>query len=178
MSLLTAVFSDERDLLGSVRAMRERGWPIVEAFTPYPVHGLDEALGFRRSRLSVACFLCGLLGASLALAFQFWSTTRSWALNVGGQPWNSLPAFVPVTFEAMVLFAGLGVVFALFLRCGLYPGKKALVPLPAVTDDRFVLLIEEPRTDAAADELHDLLHRHRAICSACSEESGFAERER
>jgi hypothetical protein len=171
MNHFVAGFSDEKGLLQAISAVRERGWPIVEAFTPYPVHGLDEALGLRRSRLSVACFLCGLLGVSLALAFQFWSTGRDWPLNVGGQPWNSLPAFVPVTFEAMVLFAGLGLVFALLLRCRLYPGKDALVPMPGTTDDRFVLVVQEPATAAALDELQDLLEKHGAVqCSSSNAE--------
>jgi len=173
--LLVAGFAGESELLEAINAVRERGWPIVEAFTPYPVHGLDRALGLRRSRLSVACFLCGLLGVSLALAFQYWSTGRDWPLNVGGQPWNSLPAFVPVTFEAMVLFAGLGLVFAWLLRCRLYPGKKAFVPMPRMTDDRFVLVLQEPGTAAAGDELRDLLEGHGAECFGLSPSAGFEE---
>ncbi len=176
--MLIAAFKDERDLLRSVRAVRQGGWSIIEAFTPYAVHGLDEAMGWRRSRLSAVCFVCGVVGVSLALVFQFWSTTRSWAVNVGGQPWNSLPAFVPVTFEAMVLFAGLGVVLALLIRCRLYPGKKALLPLAAVTNDRFVLVIEEPDTLAAANHLRDVLESHRAVCSGCSDQDEFADRGR
>jgi hypothetical protein len=171
--LLVAGFAAEGDLLQAVSAVRERGWPIVEAFTPYPVHGLDRALGLPRSRLSAACFFGGLLGLSLALAFQFWSSGRDWPLNVGGQPWNSLPAFVPVAFEAMVLFAGLGLVFAWLLRCRLYPGKKPFVPMPRMTDDRFVLILEEPDTAAAGDELRDLLQNHRAVCLAPSTGDGF-----
>jgi hypothetical protein len=143
--VLIAGFAGEEDLLQAVAAVRERGWPIVEAFTPYPVHGLDRAMGLRRSRLSVACFLSGLTGLALALLFQFWTTAWDWPLNVGGQPWNSLPAFVPVTFEAMVLFAGLGLVLAWLIRSRLYPGKEAALALPEQTDNRFVLVVREPR---------------------------------
>jgi mono/diheme cytochrome c family protein len=160
--LLVSAFTCEGDLLHGIGALRQRGWPIIEAFTPYPVHGLDRALGLRRSRLSAACFVFGLLGVSLALVFQFWTTGWSWPLNVGGQPWNSLPAFVPVTFEAMVLFAGLGLVFVWLVRCRLYPGKTPLVPMPQCTDDCFVLVLAEPATPAAQDELRALLVNHGA----------------
>jgi hypothetical protein len=149
--LVLASFAGPNELLGAVAASRKRDWPVVEAFTPYAVHGLDEALGYRRTRLAAACFVCGLLGVALALGFQFWSTARSWPLNVGGQPWNSLPAFVPVTFETMVLCAGLGVVLALLLRARLYPGKQPFLPGLGETDDRFVLVLGEfsPAEDTA-----------------------------
>jgi hypothetical protein len=162
--ILIAGFADETDLFEAVAAVRQRGWPIVEAYTPYPVHGLDRALGWPRSRLAVACFFCGLFGLALALAFQFWATAWDWPLNVGGQPWNSLPAFVPVTFEAMVLFAGLGLVCAWLVVSRLYPGKKAPVALPGQTDNRFVLVLGEASLGAGTDEVRDLLQRHRAVC--------------
>jgi hypothetical protein len=151
--VLVADFSAEGDLLETLAVVRDRGWPVVEVFTPYAVHGLDKALGLRRSRLSVACFLCGLLGASLALWFQFWASSTNWPLNVGGQPWNSLPAFVPVTFESMVLFAGLGLVLAWLMRCQLYPGKRGVLPRPGVTDDRFVLVLTQPGIEEAREYL-------------------------
>jgi len=70
-------------------------------------------------------------------------------MNVGGKPWNSLPAFVPVTFEVMVLSAGLSTMFVFLVVCRLWPGKKAVLPHPGVTDDRFVLVVEE--SDARFD---------------------------
>jgi hypothetical protein len=164
-----AVFAGEKDLLRAVAAVRERDWPVVEAYTPYPVHGLDEALGRPRSRLAVACFVCGLLGVVLALGFQFWTTAADWPLNVGGQPWNSLPAFVPVTFELMVLFAGLGVFAAWLIRCRLYPGKKARPFLQGETDDRFVLVFEEPR-EAVEGEVRTLLEHWGAVSVSEREE--------
>jgi hypothetical protein len=152
-----AAFAREHDLLRAVAAVRQRRWPIVEAYTPIPVHGLGEALGLPRSRLSAACFWCGLLGSVLALGAQFWTTAWDWPLNVGGQPWNSLPAFVPVTFEAMVLCAGLGLVFAWLLRCHLYPGKQPRVPLSGATDDRFVLVLAQPGPGVPTTEIRTLL---------------------
>jgi molybdopterin-containing oxidoreductase family membrane subunit len=138
---VVAAFASEHALLEAVAHVQKQGWPITDVHTPCPVHGLDQALGVRRSRLPMACFLCGLIGVSLALVFQFWSTAWNWPLNVGGQPWNSLPAFVPVMFECLVLFGGLGMVLAWLLRSGLYPGKLPSLPLQGETDNRFVLVL-------------------------------------
>jgi hypothetical protein len=165
-----AAFAGEEDLLRAAAAARKRSWPVVEAYTPYAVHGLDRALGLPRSRLSAACFFCGLLGVGLALAFQFWTTALDWPLNVGGQPWNSLPAFVPVTFETMVLCAGVGLFLAWLLRCGLYPGKRPASPRQGETDDRFVLVLGESRPPADEAEVRDFFQNHRAVYVEAREE--------
>ena len=147
--ILLATFEHEDDLLAAIVAVRSQGWCIADAFTPYAVHGMDRAMGLRPSRLSWVCFVCGMLGALGMLWFQHWSASVDWALNVGGKPWNSLPSDVPVAFEAAVLLAGFGSVFALFAVSRLYPGKRQRSVCPRVTDDRFVLAIEE--SDAAFD---------------------------
>jgi hypothetical protein len=146
--IILASFAQEEDLIGAVQAVQQRGWDIADVYAPYAVHGLDQMLGWRRSRLPVACFLCGAIGAALALWFQFWTTAWDWPLNVGGRPWNSLPAFVPATFESMVLLAGLGVVFAWLFRSRLYPGKNAVLPLAGVTDNRFLVVLRDPGSAA------------------------------
>jgi len=147
--IILASFAHEEDLHAAVGAARQRGWEIADVYTPYFVHGLDRLLGWRRSRLPVACLSGGMIGAALALWFQFWTTAQDWPLNVGGRPWNSLPAFVPAAFECMVLLAGFGVVFAWLFRSGLYPGKKAWLPLTGSTDDRFVVALRDPGPTAA-----------------------------
>jgi hypothetical protein len=147
-----ASFASEDDILAATYTAREQGFRIVDVFTPYAVHGLDQAMGLRPSRLPWVCFACGLIGVIFAMSSQFWAMTQSWPMNVGGKPWNSLPAYVPITFEVMVLLAGFGVVFAFFFRCRLYPGKRAELPSPNVTDNRFVLVLDNTGTnlDAAA----------------------------
>ena len=158
MGVLNASFENEEQIVSATLAARENGFRIVDVFAPYAVHGLDHAMGLRPSRLSWACFLCGLFGVTFALGFQFWTMTRSWPMNVGGKPWNSLPAYVPITFEVMVLLAGLGVVFAFLLRCRLFPGKHAATPMPAVTNNCFVLVLGTERAsecEAARRLLHE-----------------------
>lgn len=139
---LIAFFARERDFVQAALALRAAGLPVVDAFAPYGVHGLEHALGWRRSRLPVVTFLLGLAGAAFKVWFEFWTTGVDWPLNVGGKPINSLPAFVPVTFEVMVLLAGVSTVVAYLVVTRSFPGNRARV-LPGVTNDRFALVVEQ-----------------------------------
>jgi hypothetical protein len=146
---IQAVFDREDDLIRAAETAHREGWPIVDIYSPYPMHETARFLGLRRSRLPRAAFVFGLLGVGLAFWFQFWVSAFDWPLNVGGRPWNSLPAFVPVAFEMMVLFAGLGVVLTWLLVSRLYPGKNAVLASPKVTDNNFVLEIQPgPEADS------------------------------
>jgi mono/diheme cytochrome c family protein len=160
---LVAVFEQEADLLRAVVAVRAADLRIGDVHTPYAVHGLDRALGWRPSRLSWACAFSGLAGAIFMLWFQWWTSAVSWPLNVGGKPWNSLPAFVPIIFEGMVLAAGLGTVFALLVVARLRPGKKMMPIIPGVMDDRFALLVEETDATFDARAIDELLRGYRAV---------------
>jgi hypothetical protein len=149
MSTLVGYFDDEHRLLDGARAARAAGLEIRDAFVPYAVHGLDEAMGLRRSRLPWVCFVAGISGGTLALSFELWTSVSSWALNVGGKPFASVPAFIPVAFELTILSAALTSVAAFFFRSRLFPGKSA-APLPRVTDDRFALVLERDDPTARA----------------------------
>jgi len=141
--MLLATFSHENDVLAATAEVRRRGYRILDVFTPYAVHGLDRAMGLRSSRLTWVCFICGMVGALGMLWFQHWAAAVSWAIDVGGKPWNSLPSDAPVAFETAVLLAGFGSVFALLIVSRLYPGRRVRPELDRVTDDRFVLVIDE-----------------------------------
>ena len=122
---LVSVFEREEDVIaGDRRGSEATGWRSSTCSARTPSHGLDRALGLRPTRLPWVCFLLGLSGAVTMAAFQYWATAVSWPINVGGKPWNSLPAFVPVTFEMMVLCAGVGTVAAFFWSTGLKPGRR------------------------------------------------------
>ena len=136
-----AGFEGEASLVGAARECRALDLEMVDAHTPYPVHAMDEAIGIRRTRLPMACLIGGLLGLGGALGFQFWASAADWPVNVGGKPFQSWPAFAPVAFETMVLFAGLATAFAFWARSGLWPGRKPRRPLAGATDDRFYLVV-------------------------------------
>src|SRR5262252_3175292 len=141
--VVIGTFAEEGGLLAFIRATRSQGLTLVDAYTPYPVHGLDAAMGLRPSRLPWLCFLAAVTGAALKLLFEFWTTMVDWPLDVGGKPWNSLPAFVPVTFEVMVLSAGLTTVFAFLVLARLWPGKLPARRLHSVNQARFAAVHEQ-----------------------------------
>ena len=148
-SFLVATFSDADTLLHAVRAVTQDNYRIYDVYAPYPIHGLDAAMGVRRSRLPWVTFVVGCCALMLALTFQFYTTVLDWPLNVGGKPDNSTLAFVPICFELTVLLSGLATVAALFLRAQLFPGKKEMLFAEGVTNDTFALVLRrrEPNFD-------------------------------
>ncbi len=161
--LLAVTFEHEDDILGATRAVRRQGLKIVDVYAPYAVHGLDKAMGLSPSRLPWVCFLLGLFGAGIKVWFEYWASGTDWPINVGGKPWNSLPAFVPLTFEIMVLFAGVSTVIAFFAVSRLLPGRKAVLAAPRVTDDRFALILEQTGGDFDLAKVQQLLRNFHAV---------------
>ena len=165
-----SVYASEEDILGATAAVREKGLVIEDVYAPYAIHGLDRAMGLKPSRLSSVCFVLGLVGAALMVAFQFWTSAFDWPINVGGRPWNSLPAFVPVAFEVMVLLAGLGTVIAFIFIAGLRPWRDVAVVDPRVTDDHFALVLAGDRAtidraaiDAIVGRFHPVTTEERVV---------------
>ena len=152
-----ATFEHEADLLAATGEVHQRGYQIVDAFTPYPVHGLDQAMGLRPSRLTWVCFICGMVGALGMLWFEYWVGALAWAIDVGGKPWNSLPSNVPVAFETAVLLAGFGSVFALLGASRLFPGKQPQLLFERVTDDRFALLFDQAENQLDVSQAEAML---------------------
>jgi hypothetical protein len=161
----TAVFDSEAALLAAIADCNGRGIPVHDAYSPYPIHGLDELIGIRRSRLTLVCFFGGLAGLAIGLGFQYWSSAVNWPTNVGGKPFDSLPAFIPVGFELTVLFGGLSTALMLLVRSRLWPGRKSTQHLPGVTDNRFALVLEETDASLPPGELSRLVLRHGAVQS-------------
>src|SRR6478736_6020515 len=118
---VTGVFDDEDVLLKAVKKVRGSGIKIHEVFSPFPVHGLDEELGYKRSRLPIAAFLFGMTGTSLALLMQIWMLGYDWPMIIGGKNHASLPPFIPVTFEFTVLLAAFGMVGTFFIVSDMKP---------------------------------------------------------
>jgi len=134
-------FGDEASLLAAVRLARERSLTIGDVYAPYPIHGLEDAMGLSRSRLAwvtLAGALAGMLGA---IALQVGTAVIDWPVNVGGKPANSALAFLPITFELTVLLAGLSSAGAFLWRSRLHPMAPVRHLSPGVTDDTFVLVL-------------------------------------
>ena len=145
--ILVATFPHVDGLLRAVRTARREMLRVYDVFAPFPIHGLDEAMGIRHTRLPKVTLIAGLTGLATALTLQFYTNVLDWPLDVGGKPDNSMLAFVPICFELSVLFGGLATVGALFLRAKLYPGKKPWLVHPGVTDDAIALVLRKPSDD-------------------------------
>ena len=161
--VLIGIFDSEEAILDVTDSARRRGLKIVDVFAPYAVHGLDKAMGLQRSRLPWVCFLLGITGAGAKVWFEYWTTASDWPINVGGKPWNSLPAFIPITFEVMVLFAGISTVLAFFGMSRLWPGRKPMILDARVTNDRFALVLEEDNAAFDVGEVEQFLRDHQAL---------------
>lgn len=136
------LFDDPNQLLKAAVMAQKRGFRNLDAFTPYPVHGLEKALGLKRSWVPYATLAFGLGGAILGYLFMYWTSAVDWPLNIGGKPFNSWPAFVPIIFEFGVLLGGTATFIALLLSTGL-PNSKPLILDPNLTNNCFALIIPD-----------------------------------
>ncbi len=148
---MTGIFWDDKDLLNAIKSIQNKGVTIYDVRTPFPVHGLDEVLKLKRSRLPRLGFIAGALGAILAFFFQMWVFTASWPINFGGKPYLSVPSFVPVTFEMAVLFAAISLVFGFLIKSGIGPGAPTIIFDERTTDDAFLVVIQVDEGSAASE---------------------------
>lgn len=164
-SLHTGFFFDEHDLVAAARECRERGIPVVDVVSPFPIHGLDEVLGIRPSRMGWVTFIGGAVGLGLGFWLQYWTSAFDWPLNIGGKPLDSLPAFIPVAFELTILIAGLATAGALLARSRLWPAKRVPAGLEVTTDDRHALILAQQDASFRDVDFEELWRRHGAVDS-------------
>jgi hypothetical protein len=157
LNSISISFDDENSLLEAVRILRNSKLVINDVLSPFPVHGMDEALSIKRSRIPVVGFIFGALGAILAFGFQAWVFTVSYPLIIGGKPFFAAPAFIPITFELTVLFAGLSMVAALLIRSKLKPEIRFTPVDKRITDDRFVILVNAEEYEMTLTRVTSLL---------------------
>ncbi len=146
---MAAIFLTEAQVLVAAKKTHDMGFVKYDAITPYPVHGMEEACALKRSWIPYVTFGAGFCGLSLALWFTWWTSAVNWAINVGGKPFFSLPAFVPIMFELTVLFAALSSVVALFYAAGL-PRINPPILDKDLTCHKFAIFI--PSDDVGYDE--------------------------
>ena len=151
-------YTDSDTLLEAVEKLRKENFRIKDVYTPYPVHHLDKALGFKRSRLPKAGLVAGLIGAAGAFLFQTWVFTVDYPINIGGKPNFSFPSFIPLTFELGVLFAALALVFTFLFRSRLGLGAKNKIYDERNTDDRFGVVIDAGK-NKSEEEINTILEQ-------------------
>jgi hypothetical protein len=151
------VFDQEEALLSAVQKVRESDVKIDECYTPYPVHGLDDALGYKRSRISVAAFMFGLTGTILAFTMMIYMMGIDWPMIIGGKDHIAIPSFVPVGFEVTVLLAAFGMVGTFFVISNLKPyGKPKTFDIRS-TDDKHIMAIDLANNKKSVAELNEIL---------------------
>jgi Protein of unknown function (DUF3341) len=154
---LMAEFKTAEQILEATRRARREGYRRMDAYTPYPVEGLVEELALPRTRVPFVVFMGGLIGAGAGFFMQYWAMAVDYPLNVGGRPYNSWPAFIPVTFEMLILVAALSAILGMFFLNGLPEPYHPVFHVPRfarASQDRFFLCIEatDPRFDLQATE--------------------------
>lgn len=162
--VIHAIYNDDDVLMSAVKKVKAEKHHIEEIYTPFPVHGLDKAMGLQGTRIAICAFLYGLVGLSVAITMMNFIMIEDWPQDIGGKPSFSyienMPAFVPIMFELTVFFAAHLMVITFYLRSRMWPFKKAENPDPRTTDDHFLMEIPVHGNES---ELESLLKETGAV---------------
>lgn len=154
---LMAEFDSPTELVRAAQRARDEGYRRMDAYTPFPIEELSEAIGFHHTRLPLVVLIGGILGCLGGYGLQYWVAAIAYPVNVGGRPYNSWPSFIPITFETTVLVAALSAVLGMLALNGLpmpYHPVFNVKSFALASKDKFFLCIEatDPKYDRAATE--------------------------
>ncbi|NOR29355.1 MAG: DUF3341 domain-containing protein [Lutibacter sp.] len=158
--VIQAMYNDDDILMDAVKETRAANHHIEEVYTPFPVHGLDKAMGLKGTRIAITAFMYGCVGLAFSIWMMDYMMIQDWPQDIGGKPsftfLQNMPAFVPIMFEMTVFFAAHLMVITFYMRSKLWPFKKAENPDPRTTDDMFVM---EVSVDGNETELVSFLEK-------------------
>lgn len=164
-NVIHVLYNDDDILMNAVKEIRANQYIIEEVFTPFPVHGLDKAMGLAPTRLAITSFIYGLIGLSVAVWMMDFIMIEDWPRNIGGKPsftfYQNMPAFVPIMFELTVFFAAHLMVITFYMRSKIWPFKKAENPDLRTTDDHF--LVEVLVGDNDLEKMSEFLQETGAV---------------
>ena len=171
---VVGLFDDVDLLVGAAEKVRDAGYEKWDCHTPYPVHGLDAAMGLKPSPIPYVCLGAGFVGAGVAMLMQWWMSAVDYPVRIGGKPMFSWPAFVPVTFELFVLFAAIATFGGMIALCRLGRWHSPLHDsgvMAEVTSTRFAVVLgaddekfdeeaaKQLLTDAGCEDVRPLVER-------------------
>lgn len=162
--VIHAIYTDDDVLMLAVKKVKAERYHIEEIFTPFPVHGLDKAMGLAPTRIAITAFIYGLIGLTVSIVMMNYIMIEDWPQDIGGKPSFSyiqnMPAFVPIMFELTVFFSAHLMVITFYLRSRMWPFKKAENPDLRTTDDHFLM---EIAINGNEEALHNLLKETGAV---------------
>lgn len=158
---IAGIWMDEHKMIDAARQVRQSGVKNFEAISPFPLHGIDDAMGIPRSFIPWVTFIFGLCGFAFGTWFTWWTSAVDWALIIGGKPMWSLPAFVPIMFELTILFGALSSVGALIFICGLPKVDPPIID-PALSSHKFAIFVPTDSTGYNAANLEKIFRDHGA----------------
>ena len=156
--VIHAFYDDDDVLLSAVKEIMSKKYHIDEVYTPFPVHGLDKALGLEGTRIAITAFIYGCIGLAVSILMMDYMMISDWPQSFSYV--ENMPAFVPVMFEMTVFFSAHLMVITFYLRSKLWPFKKAENPYPSTTDDTFLIEILVEKNE---NELKALIKKTGAI---------------
>ena len=155
--VIHAIYTDDDVLMAAVKKVKSERYHIEEIYTPFPVHGLDKAMGLEPTRIAITSFIYGCIGLAVAIVMMNFIMIQDWPQNIGGKPSFSyienMPAFVPIMFELTVFFSAHLMVITFYSRSRMWPFKKAENPDPRTTDDHFLMEIAVHDNEKALETL-------------------------
>ncbi|MBD2699671.1 DUF3341 domain-containing protein [Spirosoma sp. BT702] len=154
---LVGIYDDDDVVLQAVKDVKKAGVRIHEVYSPFPIHGLDVALGHPRSRLGIAAFMFALSGTITALSLTFYTEGFDWPMIVGGKDSYSPIIYVPIFFELTVLFCALGMVGTFLVSNGLGPTVKPLMYDLRTTDNKFAMAIDLSKNNIGEVDIEQIL---------------------
>lgn len=163
---LVGEFEKPEDLMHAAEAARHAGFRKMDAYSPFPIHGLSEAIGFRDTKVPWTVFIFGLIGVTVGFTLQWYTSVIDYPMNVGGKPLNSIPAFIPVAYECTILFAAFSAAIGMFVYNKLpqpYHPIFNAKNFERATQDRFFLAIEAEDPNYSAGSIEKLMKDHGAL---------------
>jgi len=163
--VIHALYTDDDVLMDAVKQVRASHYHIEEVYTPFPVHGLDKAMGLEPTKLAITAFMYGCVGLTVAITMMNFIMIEDWPQDIGGKPsfsyLENMPAFVPIMFELTVFFAAHLMVITFYMRSKLWPFKAAENPDVRTTDDHFLVAIDA--SHHSEDEMINFLSNTGAV---------------